>query len=128
MSDQFQPGPQGGPPAGPVGSFEFNKPTIVSLLYLASVFTGITFLVGGVLAYVWKGEPHEPWEDSHYRYLVRTFWIGVIGTLVGLVLAVIVIGLLVLAAAFVLVVVRSVLAMIRAQKREAMPNPDTWLA
>lgn len=119
------PPPQ--PPA-PQGGFDFNYPTIVSLLYLSSFVLGVTGLVGVVLAYVWRGEPREPWEASHYEYLINTFWIGLIGTVLGIILLVVVVGAFIWIAAMVLVVVRSVLSIVRAQKREPMPNPGTWLA
>jgi uncharacterized membrane protein len=105
--------------------FDFNHPTIISLLYLASPVLGITGLVGLVLAYVWKGEPHAEWETSHYQYLIRTFWIGLIGTVVSVLLMIVVIGFLLLLAVGVLVLVRCVLALVNAQKRQPMPNPET---
>ena len=46
-------------------SFEFNRPTIISLLYLSSAVLGNTAIVGVVLAYVWQGEAHYDWESSH---------------------------------------------------------------
>jgi uncharacterized membrane protein len=119
------PPPQ--PPA-PQGGFDFNYPTIVSLLYLSSFVLGVTGLIGVVLAYVWRGESREAWEASHYEYLINTFWIGLIGTVIGIILLVVVVGVFVWIAAMVLVVVRSVLSIIRAQKHEPMPNPGTWLA
>jgi uncharacterized membrane protein len=109
-------------------SFDLNHPTIISLLYLSSVILGVTALVGVVLAYVWKGEAHAEWETSHYQYLIRTFWIALIGTVVGIVLMVVLIGFLLILAVFALVVVRCVLSLINAQKRQPMPNPETWLA
>lgn len=115
------------PPANP-GGFDMNRPTIISLLYLSSFFVGVTGIAGVVLAYVWKGEPQGDWERSHYSYLIRTFWIGLIGSVVGVLLLIVVIGFLILLATMGLVVARSVLSLIRAQKREPMPNPDTWLA
>lgn len=118
--------PQGTPPAA-TGGFDLNQPTIISLCYLASFITGITGLVGVVLAYVWKGEPKAEWELSHYQYLIRTFWIGLIGSVVGFVLLIVLIGMLVLLATAALVGVRSVLSLINAQKRAPMPNPDSWL-
>lgn len=108
--------------------FDFNQPTIISLLYLASFITGITGLVGVVLAYVWKGEPKAAWEVSHYQYLIRTFWIGLIGGIIGFMLLIVLIGFLILPAICVLVVVRCVLSLVNAQKRAPMPNPETWLA
>ncbi len=47
------------PNATPAGGFDLNRPTIINLLYIASFITGITGIIGVVLAYVWKGEPHE---------------------------------------------------------------------
>lgn len=127
MADDLQNRDPGLPPAMP-GGFDFNRPTIISLLYLGSFLAGVTGLIGVILAYVWKGEPQAEWEASHFQYLIRTFWIGLIGTVVGILLLVVLIGFLILPATAALVIVRSVLSLLRAQKREAMPNPETWLA
>ena len=116
--------PNGQPSAG---GFDFNRPTIISLLYLSSFVLGITGLVGVVLAFVWKGEPQAAWEESHYQYLINTFWLGLAGTIVGVLLAIVAIGFLILLAVAALVVVRSVMSLINAQKREPMPNPGSWL-
>ncbi|GGB91358.1 hypothetical protein GCM10011494_07180 [Novosphingobium endophyticum] len=112
-------------PANP--GFEFNNPTIISLLYLASFVTGITAIIGVVLAFVWRGEPKADWEVSHYQYLINTFWIGLVGSIVGFLLLIVLIGLLVWAAVAVLVIVRSVMSLLNAQKHMPMPNPSTWL-
>lgn len=125
------PPPQFSAPGGPLASsssFDFNQPTIISLLYISSFLLGITALVAVVLAYVWKDQPQGDWEASHYAYHIRTFWIALIGSVVSVVLMVVLIGFLLWLAVAVLVVVRSVMSLINAQKREPMPNPDTWLA
>lgn len=123
------PGAQSGPGATPAAtSFDFNQPTIVSLLYLSSFILGVTSIVGVVLAYVWKGESKEEWEASHFQYLINTFWIGLVGSVISVILMLALIGFLLLPAVIVLVVVRCVLSLINAQKREPMPNPGTWLA
>lgn len=108
------------------GGFDLNYPTIINLLYLGSYFTGVTGIIGVILAYVWKGEPHEEWATSHYDYAIRTFWIGLVGTIVGLVLMLILIGFIILFAVAALVVVRTVMSLINAQKKQPMPKPDTW--
>lgn len=77
---------------------------------------------------VWKGEAKSEWEASHYTYLIRTFWIGFIGTVISIFLMIVLIGFLLWAAVAVLMVVRCVLSLINAQKHEPMPNPETWLA
>ena len=120
-------GPSPAPSSTPAaaGGFAFNHPTIISLLYLASMVVGVTAIVGVVLAYVWKGQPHEAWETSHYQYLIRTFWIGVVGSLISVVLMIVAIGFLLLLAVAVLVLVRCILALVNAQNQRPMPNPES---
>ncbi|WP_292684247.1 hypothetical protein [Novosphingobium sp.] len=122
------PPPSPTPPPATSGGFDMNRPTIISLLYLSSFVLGITALIGVILAFVWKGEPHEEWEATHYQYLINTFWIGLVGTIVGVVTMIVLIGFLILMATVALCIVRSVLSLINAQKRMAMPNPSTLLA
>jgi uncharacterized membrane protein len=125
MGDKQTPPPQ--KTTGTGDGFDFNQPTIISLLYLAGYVTGVSAIVGVVLGYVWRSEPKAEWEVSHYAYLIRTFWIGLIGSIVGVVLTVILIGILFLIAVGVLVIIRSIMSLINAQKQEPMPNPDSWL-
>ena len=120
-------GPATPPPQASSG-FDLNHPTIINLLYLSSAVLGVTAIVGIVLAYVWKGEAHAPWEASHYTYRIRTFWIGLIGSLISVLLMLVLIGFLLLAAVGVLVLVRCILSLVAAQKRAPMPSPETWLA
>lgn len=109
------------------GGFDFNKPTIISLLYLGSFVVGITGIIGLVLAFIWKGDSHELWEASHFNWLINTFWLGLAGTIIGVILSVVLIGIPILIAVAVLVIVRSIMSLLRAQRREAMPNPGSWL-
>ena len=122
MSDQRQ-NPE---PAGSAG-FDFNRPTIIALLYLASFVVGITGLVGLILSYVWKGEPGAAWEASHYQFHIRTFWIGLAGFVIGAILTIVLIGFLIMLAVGAWVLVRSVLAMLRAQRHEPIADPRSLL-
>ncbi|MEL6878133.1 MAG: hypothetical protein AAGL68_08565 [Pseudomonadota bacterium] len=115
-----QPAPSG-------QGFDANRPTIISLLFLGSFLTGVSGLVGIVLAHVWQGEQHEPWMTSHYTYLIRTFWIGFVASIIAAVLTVVLIGLLLLPIIAVWVGVRSVMSLIKAQRQEPMPDPETLL-
>jgi len=122
-------GPGAPPQAQPASnSFDLNNPTIISLLYLSSVILGITAIIGLVLAYVWRGEDHPEWQTSHYQYLINTFWIGLIGSVISVILMLLLVGFLLIVAVAVLVVVRCILSLINAQKQQPMPNPGTLLA
>ncbi|MFU7529071.1 DUF4870 family protein [Qipengyuania sp. ASV99] len=107
--------------------FDFNQPTIISLLYLGSFVTGISGLVGIVLAHVWQGDNQANWAASHFSYLIRTFWIGFVASLIAGVLSVVLIGLLLFPLIMIWVGVRSVMSLIKAQKQEPMPDPKTLL-
>lgn len=119
--------PASRPPATPVGGFDFNRPTIIALLYLGSMITGVSGIIGVILAYIWKGEPHEPWEATHYTYLIRTFWFGFAGSVLGALTTLILIGFLILLAVGIWVLVRSAVSLMKAQQRAAMPDPQTLL-
>lgn len=114
-----------GPPANT--GFDLNRPTLISLLYLAGFVTGITGLVGVVLGYVWKGEEQEAWTQSHYTYLIRTFWIALVAGLIAMVLSFVLIGFLMFPLIAIWMGVRSVLSLVKAQRKEPMPDPETLM-
>jgi uncharacterized membrane protein len=114
------------PPQNTQG-FDANRPTIIALLYLASFVTGITGLIGIVLAHVWQGEPEEGWMASHYSYLIRTFWFAFLAGIVATLLSVVLIGLFLFPIIAIWFGVRSVMSLMKAQKREPMPDPQTLL-
>lgn len=124
MTDDLTQPPRSGPPAS--GGFDFNHPTIISLCYLSSLILGFTGIVGIVLAYVWRDQA-QGWEQSHFTYLIRTFWIGLVGSIISFVLMIVLIGFLTGIAVAVWVIVRSVMSLVKAQKQEPMPDPETLL-
>jgi len=113
--------------SGNNSGFDLNQPTIISLLYLGSFITGVSGLVGIVLAHVWQGENQDNWAASHFTYLIRTFWIGFIASIIAAVLTFVLIGLILLPLIAIWVGVRSVMSLIKAQKQEPMPDPATLL-
>jgi uncharacterized membrane protein len=110
-----------------VPGFDLNKATIVSLLYIAGFVVGITGLVGFILALVWKEEVAGTWEESHLQFHIMTFVIGFVVAIVGGILSFILIGIPILLALAVWILVRSVLALLKAQKHEPIADPKTWL-
>jgi uncharacterized membrane protein len=114
---------QGGYPAQRSG-FEFNQPTIVALLYLASMLTGVTALIGLILAYVWKNEATEGWMRSHYSFHIRTFWYSLALGLVGTLTILIGVGILILALLGLYMLIRTILALLEAQKHNPIPRPE----
>jgi uncharacterized membrane protein len=126
------PGPSTGwsaPPAPPtpqqLASSE-SSARIVYILYLASLLFGITAVIGVVMAYVHQGAAPAG-LDTHYRYQIRTFWIGLLYLVVGGILTVVYVGALVLLFALVWFVVRCVKGLKLLGERQPVPDPATWL-
>ena len=112
---------------GNTSGVDSNRPVIVGALYLASFLTGITGLVGVVLAHIWEGEARGTWMESHYTYLIRTFWFSVIFGIVAFLLMFVLVGFLLFPLIAIWFGVRSVLSLIKASKQEPMPDPKTLL-
>ncbi|WP_235041669.1 DUF4870 family protein [Vreelandella profundi] len=99
---------------------------VIYALYLASFFLGFTSIVGLVIAYVYKGKG-PAWLEEHYRYQIRTFWIGLVYGIVFSLLTFILIGFPLLLALGVWLIVRCVKGFKGLQEKRAPSNVDTWL-
>jgi len=98
---------------------------LVYVLYLASFVLGVTAIVGVVFAYVNRGQSDD-WVETHYTYLIRTFWIGLLYFAVGGFLAIFIIGVFVLFGVAVWVIVRCVIGLQKAARAEPIADPQSW--
>ena len=99
---------------------------IVYVLYALGFFTGITAVIGVVLAYVQRRDA-PAWLQSHHTYQIYTFWIGLAAMILGSLLSMVVIGLFVLFAWFIWAVVRIVIGLSELHKSRPIPNPTALL-
>jgi uncharacterized membrane protein len=113
------------PPAGRAAPSD-STAKIVYILYLVSLAVGVTALVGVIMAYVNVGEAPEPLR-SHYRFQIRTFWLGLLYSFVGLLLLVVVVGAVIWALVAVWLIVRCVKGLKYLDRGEPYPNAATWL-
>ena len=104
-----------------------NNVTLVYILYLGGfVLGGLSTLVGLVFAYLNLGKADQV-SQTHYRYAIRTFWIGVLYSLISAVLMIVGIGFLLIVAVAVWVIVRCVKGLQAASAGTAITNVETWL-
>ncbi|MDP2118502.1 MAG: hypothetical protein Q8S27_17485 [Hoeflea sp.] len=99
---------------------------VIYVLFLASFFIGITGIVGIVLAHLNRGKS-EAWLESHYTWVIRTFWIGVVGALVSAVLFVVLIGFLTIFLVAIWIIIRTVVGLQKLTRDEPIDNPQSWL-
>ena len=117
-----------------------TMPIICYALYLLAFATGITAVIGLIIAYVQRSTA-GPVMHSHYTFLIRTFWLGLLLAIVGgvvggvifaigAVLTVILIGFpimalagLIWALAAVWFGLRCVVGLVHLSRGEAYPRP-----
>ena len=57
---------------------------LIYILYLVGFVIGVSAVVGVVFAHVNRGQSDD-WIETHYTYLIRTFWIGLLYFGVGVI-------------------------------------------
>ncbi|GAA0793657.1 DUF4870 family protein [Marinobacterium sediminicola] len=99
---------------------------IVYILYLVSLIAGITSIIGVVMAYIYQGDASD-WVRDHYRWQIRTFWIGILYSLAGFLLTFIGIGFILLLLVVVWFIIRCIKGFQCLEKRQPLPDSGSWL-
>lgn len=94
--------------------------TVIYALYAASFIVGITAIAAIVINYVKKGEVAGTWLESHFRWQIRTFWFGLLWSIVGMALMMVIVGWAILAANAVWVIYRIVKGWLNLNDGKAM--------
>jgi uncharacterized membrane protein len=115
------------PPAipGPVVSDDALAMSVY-ILYGIGYFTGISALIGVVIAHS-KVDDTDPVLRSHYQFQIRTFWIGLLYITIGFALAIVLIGIPILIWWFVWSLIRIVKGFIAINEHKPIANPGSWL-
>jgi uncharacterized membrane protein len=98
----------------------------VYILSLASFIIPFTNIVGLILAYVKR--PEAPfWLATHYQYQIRTFWIGLLYAAISIALMAVVIGFILIFVVAIWLLIRYIKGLSLLNRKEAHPNPTSWL-
>lgn len=90
-----------------------NVALVVYVLYALSFLYGITAIAGVVIAYIKRDDVRGTWLESHFAWQIRTFWWGLVWTAVGVVLALVAVGFLILFAVWIWAIYRVVKGWLR---------------
>lgn len=99
---------------------------VIYILLIISTIIGLTGIIGVVMAYIFK-EDAEDWLQTHYRFQIRTFWIGLLYFMVGAFLLQVGIGLFILVFAFFWVVIRCARGLKQLENKQPVKNLESWL-
>lgn len=102
-----------------------NNAQLIYILYFVSFAIGITVLIGVIMAYLNRGKAAE-YVDSHYTWLIRTFWIGLLYAMISFALAIVLVGFLLMFAVVVWIVIRLVKGLQLLGRGEPVPDSQTW--
>lgn len=96
--------------------------TVVYALQAASFLVGLTFIVAVIVNYVKKADVQGTWVESHFRWQIRTFWFGLLWSVIGAFAAFFVIGYFVLIANAIWIIYRIVKGWLRLNDGKEMYN------
>jgi uncharacterized membrane protein len=97
----------------------------VYILYLVGFLTGITVLVGLIIAYLQRDKTDRV-SQSHFQFQITTFWIGLLYFFVGLLTLHFGIGALILLWYVIWTVIRCVKGLLALNMGEPIRNPNSW--
>ncbi|WP_010324734.1 DUF4870 family protein [Marinobacterium stanieri] len=103
-----------------------NNAKIVYILYLVALVSGITAIIGVVMAYIYKNDAAD-WVQDHYRWQIRTFWIGLLFSFIGSLLLFIGIGFIILLLLAVWMIIRCIKGLQALDKGQPLADSGSWL-
>ncbi len=98
---------------------------IIYVLYIMGYFTGLTALIGVIIAHIQSGSDTS-YIQSHYRFQIRTFWIGLLYLVIGSILFYVGIGIIILLWWLIWSVVRTIKGILLLNKSQPIKKPTTW--
>ena len=82
--------------------------TFVYALQALSFFVGITFIVGLIINYVKRDDVKGTFAQSHFDWQIRTFWVALGFTILGIITLIILVGYVILFATSIWLIYRIV--------------------
>jgi uncharacterized membrane protein len=112
-------------PAGRPVVSNYGLVLVVYILYLVGFLTGITALVGLIVAYLERDKTDQI-SRSHFQFQIATFWIGLLYLIVGVITTHFAIGALILIWWFVWTTIRCVKGLLILNDGRPIPQPNSW--
>ncbi len=104
---------------------DYGLALAVYVLYLLGFFTGLTAVIGLIIASM-QVDRADPVARSHFRFQIRTFWIGLLFVFVGVVALHVAIGGLILLWWVIWTLIRCVKGLLALNAGEPIADPESW--
>lgn len=97
-----------------------NLTTIIYALYAVAFVNGITAIIAIIINHVKKEDMAGTFLESHFRWQIRTFWFGLLWSVLGWITLLVLIGWLVLVANGIWIIYRIVKGWLRLNDNQPM--------
>jgi uncharacterized membrane protein len=98
---------------------------IIYILYLIGLLTGVTILIGVVMAYIYRDGSPE-WLRTHYTSQIRMFWMSLLYCLIAGVLTMVLIGFLLYLVIAIWWIIRCIKGLKHLDQKGAYPDYEGW--
>jgi len=99
---------------------------VIYILLIVSTMVGITGIIALVMAYVVK-DGSEDWLQTHYRFQIRTYWIGLLYVFIGIVFLNTLFAYVIFLFTFVWIIVRCTKGLKQLENNQPVHNLESWL-
>ncbi|CAA0092833.1 Uncharacterised protein [Zhongshania aliphaticivorans] len=125
MVDDVVVAPEAKNPEGDVILADTGMAKIGYILYLVGLVVPFAGIAGLVVAYL-KKDKASKLEESHFQFIIRTFWIGLLYSLIGIILSFVFIGYFVLLFTAIWYLVRTIKGLILLSEKKPIADPSSW--
>ena len=99
---------------------------VIYILFIVGTIIAITGVIGVIMAYV-NNDDTDDWLQTHYRFQIRTFCIGLLYIFIGAATAQVVIGYLIILFTFFWLIIRCAKGLKQLEKNQPVKNLESWL-
>ena len=99
---------------------------VAYILLIVSTIIGISGLVALIMAYVNKDEAPE-WPQTHYRFQIRTFWIGLLYVTIGISTFTVLFGYLIILFTVIWIIIRCIKGLKQLDNNQPVKNLESWM-
>lgn len=95
-------------------------------LYLISIVFPLLAIIGVIFAYIFENDART-FLKSHYQYLIRSFWIGLLYFSISVVTIIFIVGIFLVPLSLIWWLIRLAKGIKSLMRHEAIAHPKTWL-
>ena len=99
---------------------------VIYILLIVATIIGITGIIALIMSYVNKNDSTH-WLQTHYRFQIRTFWIGILYLVIGTITSGIIIGYFILLFTFFWWIIRCAKGLKQLESKQPVNNLESWL-